>query len=449
VTRKRILLLAAAIGVGLLLLEGGVRVHHRLSTGEAFPAEAMRARLAPTADADRVLPAPAEPDAPYDGIQVETKVLHPFLGYVSDRGEAPGINRFGFPGVDPLVPPAPGVVRVALAGGSVALQLYGTNGGVLGSALGREPAFAGKRIEVVALALGGYKQPQQLMALAWLLSLGAHFDVVVNLDGFNELVLPYADNAPVGIHPGYPRSWQLYQSSALDAGEALYLTDVRDLRAQQQAWRIRLGTGLPSRSAFTLALLDRIDARIEGRVGARDAAFRADRNRAGLGFQATGPYLPYPDENALFDDCVAIWQASSRAMHQLATGAGARYFHFLQPNQWVPDGKPWSGIERSQLRVPGRFAPRKVVRAAYPKLLEAGSALAREGVAFTSLVHLFRNEERTVYRDTCCHFNPLGVQGLAEAVARTVGEGLLAAAPGEGASDRASDRGRAEKTHAP
>ena len=49
--------------------------------------------------------------------------------------------------------------------------------------------LSGRKIDIVRLALPGQKQPQQLMTLAWVQSLGAEFDIVVNLDGYNEAVL--------------------------------------------------------------------------------------------------------------------------------------------------------------------------------------------------------------------------------------------------------------------
>ena len=39
----------------------------------------------------------------------------------------------------------------------------------------------------VNLALFGYKQPQQLTTLAYLMSIGGQFDLVLNIDGFNEV----------------------------------------------------------------------------------------------------------------------------------------------------------------------------------------------------------------------------------------------------------------------
>lgn len=423
---KRIVLAAAALAGSLLLLELGIRAQLWLTSPEPGAVELLLERLAPASDPDRVLtaPSPADPSDAFDGdTTFASKVLHPYLGYVSDR--SPGdavVNRFGFRGIDPLTRPAPDEVRVAIAGGSVAMQVFRQGEEELRAALAGSPAFANRRIRLVALTMGGYKQPQQLMALAWFLALGAHFDVVINLDGFNEVVLPFSDNEPVGVHPAYPRSWQLYQSGGLDAGQALYLSETRALLEEQHRWRTRLGTGLAARSALLLTVLDRIDAGIAGEIADGDARFRGALNEAGLGFQATGPFEPYPDPKALFRAEVAIWKSSSLQMHQLATGAGARYFHFLQPNQWAKDSKPLSGIERRKLAVPGDWPPRQAVRNAYPLLERAGGELRNRGVAFTSLVPLFRDESRTVYRDTCCHFNGLGISAIANEIGRVVAE---------------------------
>jgi len=35
----------------------------------------------------------------------------------------------------------------------------------------------------------GYKQPQQLLVLSYFLSIGQPFDMVMNIDGFNEVAL--------------------------------------------------------------------------------------------------------------------------------------------------------------------------------------------------------------------------------------------------------------------
>ncbi len=87
---------------------------------------------------------------------------------------------------------------------------------------------------VVNLGVAGYKQPQQLLALTYFLSLGAEYDLIINLDGYNEIVLPITDNYNVGVNPFFPRNWNLrinrQPSKKILAviGEVRYLRDLKE-----------------------------------------------------------------------------------------------------------------------------------------------------------------------------------------------------------------------------
>ena len=61
-----------------------------------------------------------------------------------------------------------------------------------------------------------------------------------------------------------------------------------------------------SQSAFVLRVLEQIDARIARQVAEREAAFRANLNESDLGFQATGPYIPYEDDAALVEKFIEL-----------------------------------------------------------------------------------------------------------------------------------------------
>ncbi len=425
-----------ALGVGALIfslaiLELGARVSYRFATGESFSAALFRERLAPAPDSDLVLrPREADPDDQLD--RVANKVLHPFLGFVSDRAHRPKrTNRFGFRGPDPLIPPTADEIRVAILGGSLAVQLYTQGGPSLRRALAANPRFAGKRVTLIALCMGGYKQPQQLMALAWFLSLGAHFDLAINLDGFNEIVLPFTDNVPEGVFGAFPRSWKLYSQKALDGSQLNRLVRLAQIETERTRWRAALATGVPGTSAFALRVLDRIDTALAADLEQTERAFRESLGQGRATFQTTGPFEAYANTAAEFTDHVALWKTSSLQLHRLSRANGIEYFHFLQPNQYVLGSKPWSGIERSQFIVPGKYPPKTAVRRAYPLLAQAGAELREQGVAFTGLTGVFAGERRTVYRDVCCHLNGLGIgqlvlgiaEGLAEAASADVVEG--------------------------
>jgi hypothetical protein len=110
-------------------------------------------------------------------------------------------------------------------------------------------------------------------------------------------------------------------------------------------------------------------------------------------------------------------------MARLCEGLGIAYFHFLQPNQYVPGGKPMGEAERriafredSPLRLP--------IERGYAQLRQAGASLVAEGVAFSDLSELFRDVHEPTYVDDCCHLDTFGNQLLAAAIGR-----VMAAAP--------------------
>ena len=92
-------------------------------------------------------------------------------------------------------------------GGSVARQFAVNATDLLSDELATCPEFVGWTCQFVRLAGDGYKQPQQLMTLIYMLSLGAEFDVLINLDGQNEAVLPKIDNIPFGLNSAFPGDW--------------------------------------------------------------------------------------------------------------------------------------------------------------------------------------------------------------------------------------------------
>jgi hypothetical protein len=367
------------------------------------------------------------------------EALHPYLGYVFDPAlnvtedrVAEGrllISELGF-----FVPPAgreaappPAVphaaagdpLDVALFGGSVAFILSFEGDEALRAALAEVPAFAGRPVRFARFALGGYKQPQQLATFAWLLSLGRSFDLVINLDGFNEVVLPWVENLPQGTHPLYPRSWAGRVAGLPDPGRLERAGELAFLRGRRED-RARLFSRPLVRHSYVWNLLWRLqDGALRGRVGEAEAALLRRPPAAPRGYAATGPEWRAGSEAATFRELAAAWARGSLQMHRLAAGNGIRYYHFLQPNQYVPGGKRLSAEERRRAFDPGH-PYRHAVEAGYPELAAAGAGLAREGVRFTDLTGIFRGVEESVWLDTCCHLNRRGTELLARAIGDAV-----------------------------
>jgi len=206
---RRGLFVAATALLAFLLVEGTSWILLR-GLVDADVGNALRAAAVP-----RDRRAVAFQHREYDITRGE--VIHPYVGFVwkADRNAAPlaadalpDLAELGFPFGGPLVRSRePDTLVLAVFGGSAAAMFTGEKGPErLFAGLERAPGLAGKRLVLLSAAQGGYKQPQQLLALAYLLSLGVQIDVLVLLDGFNEVALAPVENTPRGVFPFFPRS---------------------------------------------------------------------------------------------------------------------------------------------------------------------------------------------------------------------------------------------------
>src|SRR5262249_54860785 len=113
------------------------------------------------------------------------------------------------------------------------------------------------------------------------------------------------------------------------------------------------------------------------------------------------------------------WARCSTLMFDLCRARGIPYFHFLQPNQYLPGAKPMGRQERL-IAVDPEHPYKSRVEDGSPLLIERGRALVREGVPFHDLTGLFRGPPEPLYADSCCHYNLEGNRLLAEAIGNVV-----------------------------
>lgn len=373
-----------------------------------------------TAEGDALSPPSRAGKQPY--------VVHPYLGFVLDpaigspeftRRQGNPISSHGFLDASgPRHPDDPGAVRVGFFGGSVAYYFSVRGLAALERDLQAVPCYAGKRIVPVRAMLGGYKQPQQLMALNWLLATGVELDLVLNLDGFNEVALYPAENpGERRVDPSFPRQWpHLVQDLPADQ---LPLGQIAYCRAERERWARRFGRR-PLRFSplvkLTAALVDR---HFRTRLHEAQLAMLAAPDGT-LAFAATGPAPDLADDDAMFHDLAGLWERSSLQMDRTCRGLGIPYVHLLQPNQYAPDGKP-SMTDAERARVwDGKHPFRPGAEAGYPRLREAGKRLAARGVAFHDLTELFSATAEETDEDSCCHLNGRGNELLGAAMARAI-----------------------------
>ena len=363
--------------------------------------------------------------------------LHPYLGVVRDPA-VPEAARPGDPGLPvsamgfvddkfPVLAPSAREVVVGVFGGAVAWRVSKDGSAAIEAALARVPSLRGRKPVFVRVALDGGKQPQQLLALAWLLSLGAHFDAVVSIDGFEDAVVPLRSNLARGVHPAYPGGWDL-QVAKLDdpvrgrlAGEIATMTRLRGWWAETFL--------LPAlRSSAIATLLWRLgdDAiarkTVDRRMELADHEGQLDQERRS--FARNGPERSPATDEAVRAEIVRVWRESSLQMHRLASANGILFFHFLQPTPHFPGAKPMGAAERRVVSGEGGTEARAIAQV-YPVMRDAAPELREAGVRFHDLSGAFEGIEAPLYVDVDGRVNERGAAILGRRVGEAMARGWI------------------------
>ncbi len=356
----------------------------------------------------------------------EPTSLHPYLGFSLtprvDEQIGSGtvtMDEIGFSpyGGEVFRSRDPDTVIVGIVGGSVAHNFGAGNGAtILSQMLQRDEHFKGKAFRFTTMALGGYKQPQQLIALNYLLVLGAQFDIVIDLSGFNEVTLPFHENIPVGLHPLYPRSWHLLAGDLSShhlglIGRIAWLRQLRSTIAQWSRW------GICNKSYVCGLVWHVFDHGIAQGILSANVALMIPDGDEGVDPMFAGPPYGKSGTGAALKVIVASWKNGAQLMQDLGRAHSFRTFTFLQPSPYF-GSKPRSSQER-EILVPGNWADMHGSRG-YPLLQDAVKELADAGYSAVDLTDVFHDHPEQIYVDSCCHVGARGNEILAEAIAREI-----------------------------
>jgi hypothetical protein len=354
--------------------------------------------------------------------------VHPYVGYLETPplaigGDASGqrraypVNAYGYGGqVAPVQPRTPDRLIVGIMGGSVAWSFHMFGTARLRSRLQADPAWAGKEIVFVNLAVSGYKQPQQLMTLNYLLVLGAQFDMIINVDGFNEVALYEAEDSGQHAFPAFPRSWAT-RVEVSSPRVSRYLG-----RMETEAdHRLGLARGFsrpPWRYSPLANFVWRVaDSQAEIAIRTLQEEYRT-APPASAYYTVKGPGWTFATRRDLYGHLAALWKNSSLQLGRLCAANQIRYYHFLQPTLLVSGSKPLTPAEahmaknRDQRYRPG-------VEQGYPLLIEAGRDLKTGGERFADLTGMFAGHPEAVYLDLC-HLNQAGNDLLADRISEAI-----------------------------
>ncbi|MFM9961887.1 MAG: hypothetical protein ACKV2Q_11765 [Planctomycetaceae bacterium] len=364
-----------------------------------------------------------------------SEVLHPYLGWVLTPGLGSGVtigdrdipvNSLGF--VDDgetLYKRSEDRLLVGVCGGSVAQQMSLFGEQTLRQLLESAPEFRGKRIQFVRLATSGFKQPQQLMALNYVLSLGGELDVLINVDGYNEIALTLAGNIAGHSFAAYPNNWDARLEAAADPHVASLSFRLLETRALRQEWASWIQTSW-CRHTWTGSMVWALrDYGLQAKRVELGNEYRAHRDQSGHGFERDGPRQTFANSDEKYSHAVNLWAECSRLQAQVCRARGIRYLHCLQPNQYHVGSKPLSVYELKDCFVEDQDYGLAVKRG-YPQMISEGLKLRSQGVDFHDLTPLFADQTETIYCDYFCHYNQKGNDLLAAAVARLLLDSMRA-----------------------
>ena len=412
---KQILFYALLLLLTLAALEGMARAAYYLAYGEWYS----------TPPPPTISPAVAvEPDPGDDAAALRRGnlgriIIHPYYGFTAPLSTD-----------DLNVMPPPQIrddrVVIGVLGGSVADEVTphfrrAVEQYFADNALAKEPV-------IHDLAIGAMRQPQQLAVASHLLAMGGSFDILVNLDGFNAVVSSEM-NFQAGVFPFFPQRWA--DLNRWTVAEVALVGEIRLLRQEVAALR-QAGQSSPLRSSAAYGLLNRYRTQ---RLADRIFQLNYELTTAESGYspEGHGPWGNFRDTAAVHQEAARVWYRSSAVLGRVAATAGADYYHFLQPNQYLPDTKPLSTEELAFYATPNLVLNTSYARA-YPLLAEFGVELQQRGINYFDLTRIFRDHPETLYRDDCCHLNDRGNELLAAAMVQRMAPALLRRGQGAGTS---------------
>ena len=364
--------------------------------------------------------------------------LHPYFGPTHRAGSTFDIpesmresppparlttNNFGFVALQdyPVAKTSPRQYVIGIFGGSVGVWFCQIGVSHLLEGLRQHAYFRERELVPLCFSHEGYKQPQQLLVLAYFLSIGQPLDLVVNIDGFNEVALSSL-NDQKGLDISMPSVMHLDPLINLINQATLTPEKLQSLAAMSQ-YQERVNSLIVRMQGTHFAALNFV---LERLYASALNSYRLETSRfASLPSNPSADSLLIPtptvkrrETPVLLDDIARNWADASVMMQALLSVRGASYMHVLQPNQYFttrtfsPDEAKIARSDASPFK-PG-------AEAGYPALVRTATSGALKTVNFASGVEVFDRERSPVYMDDCCHYTLRGNQLLAAFIARQI-----------------------------
>lgn len=368
-----------------------------------------------------------------------TEALHPYFGPTHTPGTAFDIpeslrvnssapsrlrtNNFGFVSSHdyPFVKARSSQFVIGMFGGSVGLWFCQVGAHRLLEELKRHPFFRDRDVIPLCFSHEGYKQPQQALVLAYFLSIGQPFDLVVNIDGFNDVALANLNNER-GLDISMPSAQHLDPLVNLVNQSTLTpekLESLATISRDRQQLADLAGKIRANRIASINFVLDRLyRRRVASYVRELGRFSNLPSNPSDSSLIQVTPTVRARDADRLFTEMADQWASSSLLMSEMLAARSGAYFHFLQPNQYYTSRR--FSQDEAAVALSDASPYKGSVEKGYPALMEAQSRLLKAGVRFFDATPVFDRQAEPVYMDNCCHYTLLGNQVLADFIATSI-----------------------------
>lgn len=356
--------------------------------------------------------------------------LHPYFGYTgpySLNSSTQVTNSLGFgQRQSRSVPfkPEPNDFVVFVFGASVAGNLVAPpqDGEPLQSVLQKLPQMKNKNVVVYSVAQGPQKQPQQLMELAFLVAIGQHIDLVLNVDGTVEFAGSLG-NLESGVDPIFPPVVTLgaigRDIARPDTSSAGYYELAFRLSRDRAAIKLYSQRVIESRSGLGF-LRDRFllafyahsladDLRKYESTVTRKGDWDDTRKLLSLDMA-----ISVTNENVI-ETVYQTWLRCGDAMKLMANANGAEYLEIVHPNPYHSKKKFSSAESAIFATVSEKDDFRRGSYQGLELMEQRSSDLKRRGIV--NAMSLFDDNRETIYVDTGGHFNRLGETILGKFVA--------------------------------
>ncbi|MEG4286891.1 hypothetical protein QUB68_27690 [Microcoleus sp. A006_D1] len=373
-----------------------------------------------------------------EGVRLNQSIVerfHPFFGFIQKPGPdfRPGfkINNYGF--ISPYDYPFKKIKKnqfvIGIFGGSVAsdYSIFQIQNKILPQYLKQVPGLQDKEFVILSFATGGYKQPQQLLILNYFLALGQELDLVVNIDGFNEVALSNLNNKNQ-INLAMPSIQHISPLTSLAnnslSTKAMQIT----LRIKENKTKIK--EGLESLQHCSLAACDALTSvYVQNLVNNYRKDVIAFEQERGQQQDGEGSVIYINKNKSVLDDAAAFeqmswnWAKSSIFMHKVLSASKVPYFHVLQPNQYYQTKRVFSDAEK-RIAFNEETPYTKSVEIGYPALLSKFPNLQKNNINILNGVKVFDKTKDVVYVDSCCHYNQAGEVVFSNYVGSSILESL-------------------------